>query len=43
VAEIDRLLDRFCDREIAEILNGQGWRTWQDEPFNLKKIADSFP
>jgi DNA invertase Pin-like site-specific DNA recombinase len=39
VAEIDRLLDQCCDREVAEVLNRQGWRTWQDEPFNLKKIA----
>jgi len=39
VAEIDALLDHYCDREVAEILNRQGRRTWQDEPFNLKKIA----
>ena len=39
VAEIDRLLDRYCDREVAEVLNRGGKRTWQDEPFNLKKIA----
>jgi hypothetical protein len=39
VAEIDGLLDNHCDREVAEILNGQGRRTWQNEPFNLKKIA----
>jgi DNA invertase Pin-like site-specific DNA recombinase len=39
VTEIDRLLDQCCDREVAEVLNRQGWRTWQDEPFNLKKIA----
>jgi len=39
VAEIDALLDRYCDREVAEVLNRQGRRTWQDEPFNLKKIA----
>jgi DNA invertase Pin-like site-specific DNA recombinase len=39
VAEVDRLLDRHCDREIAEILNQQGWRTWEAKPFNLKKIA----
>jgi len=39
VAEIDGLLDHYCDREVAEVLNRQGWRTWQDEPFNLKKIA----
>src|SRR5580693_4095210 len=39
VAQIDALLDRYCDREVADILNGQGRRTWQDESFNLKKIA----
>lgn len=39
VAEIDALLDRYCDREVAELLNQRGRRTWQDEPFNLKKIA----
>lgn len=39
VAEIDALLDHYCDREVAEVLNRQGRRTWQDEPFNLKKIA----
>lgn len=39
VAEIDRLLDDYCDREVAEILNQQGHRTWQDQPFTLKKVA----
>ena len=39
VAEIDALLHRYCDREVAEVLNRQGRRTWQNEPFNLKKIA----
>jgi len=39
LAEINRLLDHHCDREVAEILNRQGCRTWQNEPFNLKKIA----
>jgi len=39
VAEIDKLLDQYCDREVAEILNQQGRRTWQNTPFNLKKIA----
>ena len=39
VAEIDALLDCYCDREVADVLNRQGRRTWQDEPFNLKKIA----
>ena len=39
VAEIDALLGHYCDREVAEILNQQGRRTWQDQSFNLKKIA----
>jgi hypothetical protein len=39
VAEVDRLLDHHCDRETAEILNRNGWRTWQAKPFNLKKVA----
>lgn len=39
VAEVDRLLDRHCDREIADILNEAGLRTWEGKPFNLKKIA----
>jgi hypothetical protein len=39
VTEIDGLLDHCCDREIAETLNRQGRRTWQNEPLNLKKIA----
>jgi hypothetical protein len=39
VAEIDALLDDHCDREIAEILNERGRRTWEGKPFNLKKIA----
>ena len=39
VAEIDALLDHYCDREVAEILNRRGRRTWQNEPFSLKKIA----
>ena len=39
VAEIDRLLDRHCDREIAAILNQRGLQTWEGKPFNLKKIA----
>ena len=39
VAEVDRLLDKHCDREISEFFNQQGLRTWEGEPFNLKKIA----
>jgi hypothetical protein len=39
VAEVDRLLDHHCDREVAEILNQRGLQTWEGKPFNLKKIA----
>jgi DNA invertase Pin-like site-specific DNA recombinase len=39
VTEIDGLLDLYCDREVAEVLNRQQRRTWQGEAFNLKKIA----
>jgi DNA invertase Pin-like site-specific DNA recombinase len=39
VAEVDRLLDYHCDREIADILNQRGLQTWQAKPFNFKKIA----
>ncbi len=39
VAEVDRLLDRHCDREIADILNERGQQTWEGKPFNLKKVA----
>ena len=38
VAEVDRLLDRHCDREIADIFNERGLRTWNGKMFNLKKI-----
>jgi DNA invertase Pin-like site-specific DNA recombinase len=39
VAKVDSLVDNHCDREIAEILNRHGWRTWEGKPFNLKKVA----
>jgi hypothetical protein len=39
VSEIDALLDQYCDREVADVLNQQGRRTWQGQPFSLKKIA----
>jgi DNA invertase Pin-like site-specific DNA recombinase len=39
VGEVDRLLDHHCDREIAEILNQRGLKTWEQKSFNLKKIA----
>jgi hypothetical protein len=29
IAEIDALLNDRCDREVAEILNQRGLRTWQ--------------
>jgi hypothetical protein len=39
VAEVDRLLDHYCDREVADILNQQARRTWKGQLFSLKKIA----
>jgi DNA invertase Pin-like site-specific DNA recombinase len=39
VVTVDQLLDQHCDREIANILNRDGWRTWEGKPFNLKKVA----
>jgi hypothetical protein len=39
VATVDKLLEQRCDREIADILNRDGWRTWESKPFNLKKVA----
>jgi DNA invertase Pin-like site-specific DNA recombinase len=38
VAEIDALLNEHCDRELVEILNQRGHRTWQNQPFTPKKI-----
>jgi len=29
VVTVDQLLDHHCDREIADILNRDGWRTWE--------------
>ena len=39
ITEVDHLLDQYCDREIADILNKRGCQTWESKPFNLKKIA----
>lgn len=39
VAEIDVLLNEQGDREVAEILNQRGHRTWQNRPFTVRKIA----
>jgi DNA invertase Pin-like site-specific DNA recombinase len=39
LVEIDALLNAHCDREVAEILNQRGRRTWENRPFTLKKIA----
>ncbi|WOH80420.1 hypothetical protein RX327_32245 [Bradyrhizobium sp. BEA-2-5] len=33
------MLDQHCDREISDILNRDGWRTWEGKSFNLKKVA----
>jgi DNA invertase Pin-like site-specific DNA recombinase len=39
VAEVDRLVDTHCDREIADFLNQEGRRTWEGKPFDRKKVA----
>jgi DNA invertase Pin-like site-specific DNA recombinase len=39
VAEVDCLLDHHCDREVADILNERGRRTWEGKRFDIKKIA----
>jgi DNA invertase Pin-like site-specific DNA recombinase len=39
VAEVDRLLNEHCDREVADILNQQGRRTWRHRLFTLKNVA----
>jgi DNA invertase Pin-like site-specific DNA recombinase len=39
VATVDRMLDQYCDREIAEILNRDGRRTSEGLLFNTKKIG----
>jgi hypothetical protein len=39
LAEIDALLNEHGDREVAEILNQRGHRTWQNQPFTLKKLV----
>ena len=39
VREIDALLDQYGDREIADLLNERGYRTWEAKPYTLKKVA----
>ena len=39
VALVDQLLDEHCDREIADILNRRGWRTWEGKRFSQRTIA----
>jgi DNA invertase Pin-like site-specific DNA recombinase len=42
VAEIDRLLERFTDSEIATELNSKGWRSSANLPFNARMIRSGF-
>jgi len=39
VADVDVLLNEHGDREVAEILNQQGHRTWQDQPYAARRIG----
>lgn len=40
VAEVDHLLNHHNDPEIAEILNGRGFRTGEGLPYDPRKIHD---
>ncbi len=39
LAEIDRLLDHYTDRQIAVMLNGWGRRSGEGKPFNSRIVA----
>jgi DNA invertase Pin-like site-specific DNA recombinase len=39
VAEVDVLLNEYGDREVTEILNQRGHRTWQNQLFTVRKIG----
>ena len=43
VARVDQMLDQYCDREIAAILNREGCRTSEGLLFNTKKSPSSAP
>jgi DNA invertase Pin-like site-specific DNA recombinase len=38
ISAVDRLLDSYCDCEVADILNQRGYRTSDNLPFTLKKV-----
>jgi Recombinase/Recombinase zinc beta ribbon domain len=39
VADVDVLLNEHGDREVAEILNQRGHRTWQNQPYAARRIG----
>ena len=36
---IDQLLEDFTDAEVAEQLNGRGWRTYEGKPFSAARVV----
>jgi len=38
IALIDQLLEDFTDAEVAEQLNGRGWRTYEGKPFTAARV-----
>jgi DNA invertase Pin-like site-specific DNA recombinase len=39
IAAVDQLLDSYCDREVANVLNERGYQTYQNVPFDAAKVA----
>ena len=38
ISALDQLLDTHTDQQAADALNAMGFRSWQQQPFNAKKI-----
>lgn len=38
IAALDRLLETHTDQQAADALNALGYRNWQQQPFNAKKV-----
>jgi hypothetical protein len=39
ITAVDQLLDNYSDREVADLLNERGYRTYQNAPFDAVKVA----
>jgi hypothetical protein len=38
IATLDRLLETHADQQAADALDALGYRNWQQQPFNAKKV-----